>query len=83
MAKTPGVASLKVRPVRSAAIQSAFGTHTPDVVPFHVKMMPWSKKKSSQGTWASREGNGVCRFKIVRVYQAVTTGIHPPQKLVF
>lgn len=46
MAKTPEVASLKVRPVRSAAIQSAFGTHTPDVVPFHVKMMPRSKKKT-------------------------------------
>ena len=31
------VASQMVRPVRSAAIQSAFGTRTPDVVPFQVK----------------------------------------------
>jgi len=42
MAKTAEVASLKVRPLRSSAIQSALGTHTPEVVPFHVKMMSWS-----------------------------------------
>ncbi|CEG09259.1 hypothetical protein BN961_02683 [Afipia felis] len=33
------VASQIVRPSRSAAIQSAFGTRTPEVVPFQVKTM--------------------------------------------
>ena len=33
------VASQIVSPVRSAAIQSALGTRTPDVVPFQVKTM--------------------------------------------
>ena len=42
MANTALVASLKVSPVRSAEIQSAPGTHTPEVVPFHVKTMSWS-----------------------------------------
>ena len=42
MAKTADVASLKVRPTRSAAIQSAFGTQTPEVVPFQVKTISWS-----------------------------------------
>ena len=36
-AKAADVASQIVRPLRSAAIQSAFGTRTPDVVPFQVK----------------------------------------------
>ena len=40
--KTADVASASVRPRRSAAIQSAFGTRTPLVVPFHVKRMSWS-----------------------------------------
>ncbi len=35
-AKAAEVASQMVRPSRSAAIQSAFGTRTPDVVPFQV-----------------------------------------------
>ena len=42
MAKAADVASLSVRPVRSSEIQSAFGTQTPDVVPFHVKHTSWS-----------------------------------------
>ena len=33
------VASLMVIPFRSSAIQSPFGTQTPDVVPFQVKTM--------------------------------------------
>ena len=36
-AKQAEVASQIVRPCRSAAIQSAFGTRTPEVVPFQVK----------------------------------------------
>ena len=36
-AKAAEVASQMLRPVRSAAIQSAFGTRTPLVVPFQVK----------------------------------------------
>ena len=36
-AKAAEVASQMVRPSRSAAIQSAFGTRTPEVVPFQVK----------------------------------------------
>ena len=35
-AKAAEVASQIVRPSRSAAIQSAFGTRTPEVVPFQV-----------------------------------------------
>ena len=35
-AKQAEVASQMVRPCRSAAIQSAFGTRTPEVVPFQV-----------------------------------------------
>src|SRR5262245_19426178 len=37
-AKQADVASQMVRPVRCAAIQSPFGTRTPDVVPFQVKI---------------------------------------------
>jgi hypothetical protein len=33
------VASQMVRPSRVALIQSAFGTRTPEVVPFHVNTM--------------------------------------------
>ena len=36
-AKAAEVASQKVRPARSAAIQSASGTRAPEVVPFQVK----------------------------------------------
>ena len=36
-AKAAEVASQMVRPSRSALIQSAFGTRTPEVVPFQVK----------------------------------------------
>ncbi len=36
-AKAAEVASQIDNPVRSAAIQSAFGTRTPEVVPFQVK----------------------------------------------
>ena len=35
-AKAAEVASQMVRPARSAAIQSPFGTRTPEVVPFQV-----------------------------------------------
>ena len=42
-AKAAEVASQIVRPLRSAAIQSPFGTRTPEVVPFQVKMTSWSK----------------------------------------
>ena len=38
-AKAADVASQIVTPSRSAAIQSAFGTRTPDVVPFQVNTM--------------------------------------------
>ena len=37
MAKTAEVASQMASPSRSAAIQSPFGTFTPEVVPFQVK----------------------------------------------
>ena len=37
-AKHAEVASQIARPCRSALIQSPFGTRTPEVVPFHVKM---------------------------------------------
>ncbi len=37
MAKTADVASHSTRPLRSALIQSPFGTRTPEVVPFQVK----------------------------------------------
>ena len=39
IANTPEVASQMVMPSRSSAIQSRFGTFTPEVVPFSVKMM--------------------------------------------
>ena len=42
-AKAAEVASQIVRPLRSAAIQSASGTRTPEVVPFQVKTTSWSK----------------------------------------
>ena len=42
-AKQADVASQMVRPSRSAAIQSAFGTRTPEVVPFQVKTTSLSK----------------------------------------
>ena len=42
-AKAAEVASQIVRPLRSAAIQSPFGTRTPEVVPFQVKTTSWSK----------------------------------------
>ena len=38
-AKAAEVASQIVRPSRLALIQSAFGTRTPEVVPFQVKTM--------------------------------------------
>ena len=42
-AKPAEVASQIVRPLRSAGIQSAFGTRTPEVVPFQVKTTSLSK----------------------------------------
>ncbi|MDT4882823.1 hypothetical protein FQZ97_1188100 [compost metagenome] len=42
-AKAAEVASQMVRPSRSAGIQSAFGTRTPEVVPFQVKTTSRSK----------------------------------------
>src|SRR5208282_1781455 len=42
-AKAADVASQIVKPLRSAAIQSALGTRTPEVVPFHVNTTSWSK----------------------------------------
>jgi hypothetical protein len=44
-AKAAEVASQMVRPCRSAAIQSASGTRTPDVVPFQVNTT--SREKST------------------------------------
>ena len=46
IANTAEVASQIVRPWRSAAIQSPFGTRTPEVVPFQVKTT-----SRSQSTW--------------------------------
>jgi len=46
MAKTAEVASHMARPRRSSAIQRAFGTRTPEVVPFQVKTT-----SRSQSTW--------------------------------
>ena len=45
------VASQIVRPARSAAIQSALGTRTPEVVPFQVKTT------SLAGSTLARSGN--------------------------
>ena len=42
-AKQADVASQMVRPLRSAGIQSALGTRTPEVVPFHVNTTSLSK----------------------------------------
>ena len=50
-AKAAEVASQIVRPSRSAAIQSAFGTRTPEVVPFQVKTM------SVSGSTLERSGS--------------------------
>jgi hypothetical protein len=50
-ANAADVASQIESPVRSAAIQSAFGTRVPDVVPFQVKTM------SLAGSMAERSGN--------------------------
>ena len=50
-AKAAEVASQMVRPARSAAIQSAFGTRTPEVVPFQVKTT------SLAGSTLARSGN--------------------------
>jgi len=43
IANTAEVASQSTRPARSAGIQSAFGTRTPDVVPFQVKITSRAK----------------------------------------
>ena len=51
IAKAAEVASQSVRPVRSAAIQSASGTRTPDVVPFQVKQRSRAGSTSSGGKW--------------------------------
>ena len=50
-AKAAEVASQIVSPVRSAAIQSALGTRTPEVVPFQVNTM------SLAGSALARSGN--------------------------
>jgi hypothetical protein len=42
-AKAALVASQMVRPLRSAGMKSAFGTRTPEVVPFQVKTTSRSK----------------------------------------
>ena len=50
-AKAAEVASQKVRPARSAAIQSPSGTRAPEVVPFQVK------QTSASGRTAARSGS--------------------------
>jgi len=42
-AKAAEVASQIVRPSRSAGMKSAFGTRTPEVVPFQAKTTSWPK----------------------------------------
>src|SRR4029077_17739778 len=51
IAKMAEVASQIVRPRRSAAIQSPFGTRTPEVVPFH------GKTTSRAGSTRERSGS--------------------------
>ena len=51
IAKAAEVASQIVRPSRSSAIQSPFGTRTPEVVPFQVKTT------SLAGSTAARSGS--------------------------
>ena len=48
-ANTAEVASAKVRPLRSAAIQSPLGTRTPEVVPFQVNSTSRLKSTSARG----------------------------------
>jgi hypothetical protein len=50
-AKHAEVASQMVRPARSSAIQSAFGTRTPEVVPFQVNTT------SDAGSTLARSGS--------------------------
>lgn len=42
MAKAAEVASQMARPSRSAAMKSALGTRTPEVVPFQAKTRSWA-----------------------------------------
>ena len=49
-AKQADVASHIVRPLRSAGIQSALGTRTPEVVPFQVKTTSLSKFTLARST---------------------------------
>ena len=48
IAKTAEVASHSVNPILLGLIQSPFGTFTPDVVPFHVKITSFSKFTDSR-----------------------------------
>jgi len=77
-AKAAEVASQIARPVRSAAIQSAFGTRTPLVVPFHVKTM------SPAGSMSER--SAISPYSAVRIsasnFSCLATSVtHPAPKL--
>ena len=73
------VASQIIRPARSAAIQSPFGTRTPEVVPFQA-----NTTSLSQFTW-ERSGNwpyGASSTRAFGSFSCFTTSVaHWPEKL--
>ena len=74
-AKAAEVASQMASPVRSAAIQSALGTRTPEVVPFQVNTM------SCAGSMAERSGNspyGARRTVASLSLSSLTTSLTQP-----
>ena len=75
MAKAAEVASQMDKPARLAGIQSAFGTRTPDVVPFHVKTT------SSFQSMLLRSGNdpkGAVRLRNLGSFNWVLASLYQP-----
>src|SRR4029453_4145121 len=74
-AKQAEVASQIVRPCRSAAIQSALGTRTPEVVPFQVNTT------SLLGSTLARSGNspyGALSTTACLSFSSLTTSLTQP-----
>jgi hypothetical protein len=75
IANAAEVASQIVRPRRSAAIQSPFGTRTPAVVPFHTKTV------SRSGSTAARSGRwpyGACNNLTSFSFSCFVTSVTQP-----
>src|SRR3984893_14473914 len=77
IAKTAEVASQIVGPLRSAPIQSPFGTRTPEVVPFQVKT---TSREGSTCHRSARQAYGAFRTRPSGTFSCCTSATQPSPK---